>query len=76
MIGFLLKMRKWEIFVSNLNASFIPFNGLDIKHLVFNKYIASGSACVRDVVLTVVEGTIILGSALTTVTRDWRSEVS
>lgn len=54
-------------FVSNLNVSFIPFYRLDIKHFAFNKSVATGSGCVRDTVLTVREGTITQGSALTTI---------
>jgi len=38
-----------------------------MKRFVFNKSVATGSGCVRDTVLTVMEKTIILGSALTTI---------
>lgn len=54
-------------FVSNLNVSFVLFNRPDIKHFGFNKSVATGCGCMRDTVLTVMEGTVILGSALTTI---------
>lgn len=54
-------------FVLNLNVSFVPFNRPDVKHFFFSKSVATDSGCVRDTVLAVMEGTILLGSALTAI---------